>query len=354
MKHFRLLAIGMACMLGASSLAAAQSDDLDGSLAGGQVRGQAAVGPDAVSATSAPGVIESTTYRGRDDRYDDRRYDDDRRYSDDRNRWGRQRTVECVSINRGYRECTYDGRISWADIDPGYSRNCYRDRTWGISSRGIWVKEGCRGRFTIYFDDDDRRYGYDDRYDDRRYDNRYDNNGVQYISCYSRDYNRYTCRIREPFRNVRLYDRRSDSGCRQGQDWGVTRDGVWVRNGCRAVFAYDRGWGRGGRYSDDYGYDRNPGKDRWRDKGRGYDDRYGYDAVSYITCNSKGYKRTNCTIRGRFTNLRIYDRKSKVPCQQGRDWGITSDGIWVQNGCRAVFSYEDGRGRQYGSGYGRR
>ena len=35
--------------------------------------------------------------------------------------------------------------------------------------------------------------------------------------------------------------------------------------------------------------------------------------------------------------IRLAKKLSKSPCDYGRSWGITSRGIWVDHGCRAVF-----------------
>ncbi|MBC8063204.1 MAG: DUF3011 domain-containing protein [Chlorobia bacterium] len=52
------------------------------------------------------------------------------------------------------------------------------------------------------------------------------------------------------------------------------------------------------------------------------------------------YKRVD--FQGR---VRMVKQLSDKPCIQGRTWGSDSNGIWVDDGCRATFEYEtDGRG----------
>lgn len=96
----------------------------------------------------------------------------------------------------------------------------------------------------------------------------------QVISCSTNSNHKRTCRLPSGVRpaDVTLVQRHSNSRCRDGRDWGVTSNAIWVTNGCRADFAVtairvqhrdddylwggrddrrgDRGWGdnrRGGR-----------------------------------------------------------------------------------------------------------
>jgi hypothetical protein len=43
--------------------------------------------------------------------------------------------------------------------------------------------------------------------------------------------------------------------------------------------------------------------------------------------------------------VRLVKQLSSAPCVQGRSWGYDSGGIWVDNGCRAEFEYEQDTGR---------
>lgn len=157
----------------------------------------------------------------------------------DRGRGGGYRTINCSSYG-GYESCDVGGRIDGLRVSaPG----CDLGRDWGVTPRSVWVDNGCRARFSISIRGG--RYG---RPGDPGYGGPgYGGGDVQYVSCAS-ERNRYRfCPIRERFSDVRLVDRRSNAYCREGRDWGVNRgEGIWVRNGCRAVFSYRRG-GRGRR-----------------------------------------------------------------------------------------------------------
>jgi hypothetical protein len=104
--------------------------------------------------------------------------------------------------------------------------------------------------------DDYNRYGY----------NNYGYANSEYVKCSSRDFNKRYCSVNGKIKSVYLSDRRSKAKCREGRDWGYDRKGIWVMNGCRAVFEV-----RYKRSRNDYGY---RDRDRYRDYDRGRDYRY--------------------------------------------------------------------------------
>jgi len=71
-------------------------------------------------------------------------------------------------------------------------------------------------------------------------------------------------------------------------------------------------------------------------------------AQNVITCESHGGRRQTCSVDTR-GGVRLVRRLSDNPCVQGRSWGTTSRGVWVDDGCRAQFAVS-GRGGSYGSG----
>jgi hypothetical protein len=109
---------------------------------------------------------------------------------------------------------------------------------------------------------------------------------------------------------------------------------------------------QGARPADDspyYGYDPQDPDDYYND--RHYDTRQG----RRVTCESRSgqynYCRTN--IRGR---IRLDRQLSDAPCRKYDTWGADGDGsgIWVSDGCRAVFVVEPFRYGGYGDErYGR-
>ncbi len=86
--------------------------------------------------------------------------------------------------------------------------------------------------------------------------------------------------------------------------------------GCRAEFAYG--------YRNDGGYP-TPLPQPVR------------DFAGTMNCGSWQYKYQQCNVR---TNDRVeLTHKIAGKCNAGRQWGYTSDYIWVDKGCRAEFGY---------------
>ena len=82
----------------------------------------------------------------------------------------------------------------------------------------------------------------------------------------------------------------------------------------------------------------------------GWMDQPGQGSGSYgsITCESRNDARRHCAVRNiDADSVSVQRRLSETHCQRGSNWGVDRDGIWVDGGCRAVFSYGS---RQAGSG----
>lgn len=82
-------------------------------------------------------------------------------------------------------------------------------------------------------------------------------------------------------------------------------------------------------------------------------DRYGsYSSdVQYLGCSSKNRRARRCDLPYGAVDIRFEKRRSDASCRKGRDWGIARGDVWVDNGCRATFSYRIAR---RGSSYGDR
>ena len=80
----------------------------------------------------------------------------------------------------------------------------------------------------------------------------------------------------------------------------------------------------------------------------------GYDSddrVQNIYCASDDGRRHTCAANTSSGNVRLVNEKSGLNCVQGRTWGFTRAGIWVDRGCRADFEVGGGRGNgNYGRG----
>jgi hypothetical protein len=141
------------------------------------------------------------------------------------------------------------------------------------------------------------------------------------IRCESEAHRHTYCRTYAHGR-VRLERRLSKAPCREYDTWGADRDGggLWVREGCRALFTViPWGGGPGPGYGPGYG---GPGR-----PGGGY----------RITCKSDRFRPEYCPLR-RWGRVRLERRLSDAPCRQYDTWGADGGGIWVDRGCAAVFS----------------
>lgn len=199
--------------------------------------------------------------------------------------------------------CESDGsrRICRADTRGGVvlqrqiSRSaCIEDRTWGYDQSGVWVDEGCRAEFMI------GGRGTLARRDER-------------VVCESEDGRRKTCRV-DTGDGVDLARQISRTACKEGEDWGYDRRGIWVDHGCRAEFVV-----------------RSDGRSNDR-MGRG-----GRDSLSQtVVCESADGERTFCRADTRF-GVELSRQISRTACERGKTWGFDEKGIWVDDGCRAEF-----------------
>lgn len=141
------------------------------------------------------------------------------------------------------------------------------------------------------------------------------------VDCKSSGHQYNECRT--PFRDPTLVNQLSVTQCVAGRNWGV-RDGsgtVWVDKGCSGTFA-DRG--RGGRGYDDRGYD---------NRGDG------------VECRSRSYAFARCDVP--WDGARLVRQLSASDCDEGRDWGVDRNGLWVDNGCAGYFVEDRGGRRRY-------
>ena len=56
-----------------------------------------------------------------------------------------------------------------------------------------------------------------------------------------------------------------------------------------------------------------------------------------VTCESKGSKRVECPMDTAGA-VRLVKQLSNSPCTEGVSWGLSKHAVWVENGCRGVFT----------------
>lgn len=155
----------------------------------------------------------------------------------------------------------------------------------------------------------------------------YDRSGSSdQVRCESQGYNYRLCNV--GWRDARIARQLSNTQCRKGANWGVDRRGLWVDGGCGAIFVEAGGRPGGGRPGHGGGGDWRPGND--------------WDRDIRFTCESQDYRYKMCQVdTGRGGQVRIERQIStKARCVEGRTWGSNRAGVWVDQGCAAVFVVE--------------
>ena len=107
--------------------------------------------------------------------------------------------------------------------------------------------------------------------------------------------------------NVTLMRQLSKSACVQGKSWGYSGNKMWVDDGCRADFLV-RPLAASSVFAP---------------------------STSAVVCESQGSRHT-CIADTRY-GVHLSRQMSKHSCAEGKDWGFTSAGIWVDRGCRGEF-----------------
>jgi hypothetical protein len=181
----------------------------------------------------------------------------------------------------------------------------------------------------------------------------------------------------------------SRAGCYEGQTWGHYDNSIWVSNGCRATFSVQQ---NGSRYQNDNESASNNGKalaataavvlgaaaiaaaahnSHKNDHGSYNNENYGYNNYnnnynnqnnyqnynnynnSYngsnngyyggysdrsVTCESEHSDRKRCPASIGRGHVEVSRQLSKANCRFGSNWNYDKYGIYVWDGCRAVFS----------------
>lgn len=154
-----------------------------------------------------------------------------------------------------------------------------------------------------------------------------DRGRLQLMPCNSWDYRPARCSVNLS-RGGAAYLRQVVAGrCGQlGTNWGWDSGGVWVRNGCRAIFAIQYG---GGDFPVGVvGPAQGAGRG-WRQ----------------VRCESFQYRQARCA-----TDILGPPHLQQViagQCVRGETWDYDRGGINVRGGCRAIFSVPAG----YPGGY---
>ena len=207
-------------------------------------------------------------------------------------------SIRCESIEYQRAYCP-TGPISGAQIVAQTSRSmCAQGRTWGWDGGGIWVSSGCQGDFA---------------YQPTAFVPPQGSPGRNTLDCESRDYQQNFCRTGANVARAWVVQQHSQAPCIEGQTWGWDNRGVWVNQGCSAVFAYQAGAG---------GPPPMP------------------PPPATIVCESRNYLQSQCGAGVPLRRVWVAEQRSQAPCIEGQTWGWNDRAVWVNAGCSAVFAYE--------------
>ncbi len=136
--------------------------------------------------------------------------------------------VVCESLNHRRRYCEVDTGEG-VELAKKLSRAaCVEGQTWGYDRGGIWVDGGCRARFRVH-----RRYGPKPNQGPAGQPGGRD--GQRLVRCESRGHRVVECRA-DTSAGVCLERQLSRVECIYGVNWGISRDKIWVDEGCGGEF----------------------------------------------------------------------------------------------------------------------
>ena len=145
----------------------------------------------------------------------------------------------------------------------------------------------------------------------------------QRIRCESYGAGEQFCRAPNDGR-VRLVRNLSNVYCVEGRNWRSDRNGIVVREGCRAEFAFMGttgdmgGWGSSNTMGE-----------------------------VEVRCDSDDGRESFCGVTNR--GVRLARTLSRAPCVEGSTWRADGRGIYVRSGCRGIFL---ARTNNQGGGWG--
>lgn len=221
----------------------------------------------------------------------------------------------CESIDYQPKLCPQAG-LTEAFVVQVLGGQCIAGQQWGWGPRGITVNKGCRAVF-----------GYRTAYAGGGYPPPVSGGPGAAVQCSSMNYQPSRCRM-DTSRGVSI-GMITNQPCRQGQTWGWDGYGVWVTGNCRAWFRPGGGGYAGGGYPGS-GYQGGGGIG----SGAGVGNGAGWGGQT-ISCSSWNYRPARCqaNTRNGITLLSVTGGE----CIRNRSWGWDENGIWVNDGCRAVF-----------------
>jgi len=223
--------------------------------------------------------------------------------------------ITCQSINNDRSHCDADtslGITLWRQISEN---PCVLNRTWGIDDDGIWVKDGCRGQFTsanlpVMISSSPSSPP------PTKVIVRNETAAPGTIVCESLNNDYHHCETNTRM-GVTLMRQISDNACVRDRTWGVDKNGIWVKGGCRAEFTLG---------TSESSVILPPAE----------------PAGPVIVCESIDGRRNHCATDTSL-GVNLLRQISDSHCTLNQTWGVDANGIWVDDGCRAEFTLGNAR-----------
>lgn len=192
------------------------------------------------------------------------------------------------------RSCPFPAGSTVRFVSQLSNQPCILNRSYGMSTKLVWVSHGCRAVFEV-------RGGFSG------------GNGGSYtrrITCESQTPGRQRCVIAGATA-VRLVRQISVKPCQLDRTFGTQINAIWVSDGCRGEFDVTVS---GPRPSSP-----------------------GYGPAERLTCASNGGERVECRFR-QAGSVTLVRQLSNTPCVEKNTWGVGFGGVmWVTKGCRGEF-----------------
>ena len=67
---------------------------------------------------------------------------------------------------------------------------------------------------------------------------------------------------------------------------------------------------------------------------------FGQGRRDAVTCQSEHDRYSYCPFDGELKGIYLERQLSSSSCVEGESWGYDNHGVWVNHGCRAVFSVD--------------
>ncbi|MEZ5472487.1 MAG: DUF3011 domain-containing protein [Marinicella sp.] len=205
------------------------------------------------------------------------------------NRYGNDDRFICESYRGQRQHCQADTAGGVRLVRQIGYNSCQGN--WGYDYYGVWVTNGCRGEFQI-----------------DRYQNHYGQTD-NVIRCESYSNRRQTCATDLRGAEVALLHQLSHRSC-QG-NWGFNYNEIWVANGCKADFLISHQNQGGSPY--------NPGYNN-----------------GLVECRSEGTNINHCQVPD-LQSIELVQEMGRYGNNCRGNWGYSSHGLWVRNGCHAQF-----------------